>query len=153
MHDGGVFFQLVTIKLLYALVLNKHVDTLSIFYVLDPNYIWNFFKGHFFLCQNLFAWSFSGFRVLKFFKALVYQCLSQSFCLRMCFKTHVCWCLSQSSCLPMSISKSYILVCLKAFIYLCLFQSSCLLVCFKILVSMCMSQSSCLPIVCLKALI
>jgi hypothetical protein len=54
MHDGGVFFQLVTIKLLYALVLNKHVDTLSIFYVLDPNYIWNFFKGHIFFCAKIY---------------------------------------------------------------------------------------------------
>jgi len=112
-----------------------------------------FLKAIFFLCQNLFAWSFSGFWVLKNFKVLVYQCLFQIFCLRMCFKARVCWFLSQSSCLPMSISKSYILVCLKAFIYLCLFQSSYLLMCFKILVSMCMSQSSCLPIVCLKALI
>jgi hypothetical protein len=51
----------------------------------------------------------------------------------------------------MSISKSYLLVCLKALVYMCMFQSSCLLVCFQILISICTSQSSCLLTVCLKA--
>jgi hypothetical protein len=60
---------------------------------------------------------------LKFLKALVCQCLSHCSCLRVCFKAHVCWYLSQSSCLPMSVSKSYILMCLKAPIYFCLHQS------------------------------
>jgi hypothetical protein len=54
MHNGSVFFQLVTIKLLYALV-NKHIDTLSIFDVLDLNFIWISLKAIFFLCQSLFA--------------------------------------------------------------------------------------------------
>ncbi len=55
LRDGGVSFQLVTIKLLYALVLNKHVDILSIFDILDLDYIWIFLKAIFFLCQSLFA--------------------------------------------------------------------------------------------------
>jgi hypothetical protein len=37
LHDGGVSFQLVTIKPLSTLVLSKHVDTLSI--LMDPDYI------------------------------------------------------------------------------------------------------------------
>jgi hypothetical protein len=71
--NGGVFFQLVTIRLLFTLVLSKRVDTLFIFDVLDPNYIWISLKAILLLCQSLFAWSFSRFWVLKFLKAHVYN--------------------------------------------------------------------------------
>jgi hypothetical protein len=46
-----------------------------LFLVLDPNYIWISLKAILFLCQSLFAWSFSRFWVLKFFKAHVCLCL------------------------------------------------------------------------------
>jgi hypothetical protein len=53
--DGVVYFQLVTIKLLFTLVLGKHADTLFIFYVLDLDYIWISLKAILLLCQSLFA--------------------------------------------------------------------------------------------------
>jgi hypothetical protein len=58
LHDRGVSFQLATIKLLFIVVLNKHVDTFSIFDVLDPNYIWITLKAILLLCQSLFARTF-----------------------------------------------------------------------------------------------
>jgi hypothetical protein len=53
--DGGGFFQLVTIKLLSALVLNKHANNLSIFDVLDPDCIWISLEAILLLCQSLFV--------------------------------------------------------------------------------------------------
>ncbi len=159
MHDGGVFFQLVTIKLLYALVLNRNVYTLSIFDVLDPDCIWISLEAIFFLCQSLFAWSFSGFEFWSSSKLIFY--LPQSLCKNLgrflsyevhhrshCFVCHS-FCLlnhfetPQSFYLPVSISK---------FLSRNVFQSSCLLVSVPKFMSPMFVSKSC-PLVCLKAFV
>jgi len=59
LHDGGVSFQLVTIKPLSTLVLSKHVDTL--FILMDPDYIWIFLEAILLLCQVYLHEVFQGF--------------------------------------------------------------------------------------------